>query len=678
VPETESGGRPFQADDVYRVRTVSDPRVSPDGRSVAYVVTSADREADVYRSHIWLASLDGGELRQLTRGDHKNSSPRWSPDGRTLAFVSDRKERNQIWLIGESGEAWQLTETAKGATSPAWSPDGETLLFLTRTRTEGETKPNDKRTPVEKNAPRVLRDLVYRFDGEGQFDGALSHVWTVPVAGGEARQVTSGDWVDVDPSWSRDGREIVLGSYREADRGERRIKDVWVVSAHPGEGRRLTEGRGPSLMPSLSPDGRRIAYAGHVRGAEFGSATALVWSVPLGGGEPRPLTEALDRSVLGVPAGMALAWLPDGSDVLFLGMDAAASRLYRVPASGGESVPITGTDRYVTAFSPVPTGERVVYSALSPANPGELFVVPVSGGEARQLTHHNDELRAEIAFAAPESVSFTGAAGWEISALLVKPHGYRQGTRYPLALDVHGGPHGMHGHSFQPGVQEMAARGYAVLMVNPRGSTGYGEPFTAACVGDWGGKDYEDLLLGVDWAIAQGIADPDRLLVTGYSYGGFMTSWVVGHTDRFRAAVCGAPVSDIVSFYGESDIGSSFGAFEHDGQLWERWDAYRERSPLYYIHNCHTPFLLLHWEGDLRCPIGQSEELFAVLKRLGREVEFVRYPGGFHTYVTHAPSQRVDAFRRTVDWFDQGLQRQRSESAPTEREPLQAARSGAD
>jgi len=218
----------------------------------------------------------------------------------------------------------------------------------------------------------------------------------------------------------------------------------------------------------------------------------------------------------------------------------------------------------------------------------------------------------------------------------------------------------MHGCTFQAGPQALAARGYAVLLVNPRGSAGYGEPFAEACVADWGGKDYEDLMAGVDWAVAQGIADPRRLAVMGYSYGGFMTSWIVGHTDRFRAAVCGAPVSDLASMYGESDIGTGFGEFEWGGPPWERWDFYHERSPVYHIQNCSTPLMLQHWEGDLRCPISQSEVLFAALKRLGREVVFVRYPGAFHRYATHAPSQRADAIERGIAWFDRWLATERA------------------
>ncbi len=659
--------RPFRAEDIYRVRTVSDPQVAPDGSCVAYVVTEADVEKDDFRSHIWIAPLDGGEPYQLTRGPHRDSSPRWSPDSKTLAFASNRaaegekggegeKRPSQIWLIHERGEPWRLTNTARGASSPAWSPDGQTIAFVTKTRLSGETKREEEKTPAEKHAPRVIRDLIYRFDTEGQYDDTFAHVWTVPAAGGEARQITRGDYRDAEPRWTADGRQIVFLSNHEDTRGENLIKDVWIVDAAGGNERKLSESRGPCNLPAVSPDGRSVAFAGHTKGEGYSAANSLVWRVPIdASAPPRALNEALDRSVFALPAGTGLAWAPDGNAVYTVIMDGGANRLYRIAADGSAAEPISDAESAVTALSPTPDGAAIAYTAVSPTNPGELFLQPLAGGAPRQLTRHNAALLEEVQLQPLEPIRFTGADGWQIPAWLAKPANFSTDRRYPLVLDIHGGPHGAHGYTFQPGVHELTGRGYVVLLVNPRGSTGYGESFTEACVTDWGGKDYEDLMAGVDWCIEQGIADPQRTVVTGYSYGGFMTSWVVGHTDRFKAAVCGAPVSDLPGFYGQSDVGATFGAYEHGGPLWERWDAYRERSPLTYIANCTTPFMLLHWEGDLRCPIGQAEALFAVLRRLRREVEFVRYPGGFHTYVTHAPSQRVDAVRRTGDWFDRWL-----------------------
>jgi dipeptidyl aminopeptidase/acylaminoacyl peptidase len=662
MPESKRG---FLPEDIERLQQVSEPRVSPDGQSVAYVVTTVDAAADAYRSHLWIAPLTGGEPRQLTRGTGRDGSPRWSPDGACLAFVRkpggdpDGGEKRQIWLIDpRGGEPWQLTAAANGAATPAWSPDGKTLAFCSRTR-EGEAeKPEKERTPAEKHAPRVVENLIFRLDGEGIFDERRSHLWLIPAAGGEARQVTSGDWNDTDPVWSPDGRAIAFSSYREPDRGGRSqwFRDIWILDVERDAVRKLTPSRGPSHQPVWSPDGDQIAYAGHQHGDE-GARNSRIYTVAAGGGEPKSLTDSLDAPIAAQPPmGEAIAWAPDGSQIFFLAQRRGVAQPFAVAAAGGEARAIGRIGGMITSMSLTPDGRSLIVSASDPTNPGELYQFDTATGAERQLTHQNRALLEEVLLNQPREVTYDGADGWEMHGFLLKPLGYRDGERVPLVLEIHGGPHGAHGLGFQPGYHDLSARGYAVLYLNPRGSIGYGEEFCRACVGDWGGKDYEDLMLGVDWAIAQGIADPERLFVTGYSYGGFMTSWVVGHTDRFRAAVCGAPVSNGFSFYGTSDIGPNFGQFEFGGPPWEQETNFREHSPMTSIHRCVTPLLLLHWEGDLRCPIGQSEEIFAVLRKLGRECVFVRYPGGFHTYVTHTPSQRVDATRRTGDWFDAHLQ----------------------
>jgi dipeptidyl aminopeptidase/acylaminoacyl peptidase len=672
MPESRRG---FAPEDIERLLQVGEPRVSPDGSRVAYVVTSADAEADDNRSDIWLLPLTGGEPRQLTRGAGRDSAPRWSPDGQRLAFVRKPKgqdEKPQIWLIdADGGEPWRLTSTAGGAASPAWSPDGATIALTSRTSSTGADKAEQEKTPVEKHAPRVIRDLVFRSDGIGIHDERREHIWLIPAEGGEARQLTAGDWDDSEIAWAPNGREIAFTSYREQDRGEARIRDLWVVDLDRGGCRRLTSGLGPANAPAWSADGASIAYAGHQHRYE-GFRTTQLYRIPASGGEPQSLTASLDRSVASMPgASGVISWAGDGSSVFFLALDRGAARVFRVSASGGEAQPLADFPALVASLAPLPDGSGVVVAASTPTNPGELFLLPLGAGSVRQLTDHNGPWRSEVLLEQPEEVTYAGAGGWEMHGFLLKPLGYRDGERVPLVLEIHGGPHGAHGLGFQPRFQSLSARGYAVLYLNPRGSVGYGEEFARACMCDWGGKDYEDLMLGVDWAIAQGIADPERLFIGGYSYGGYMTSWTVGHTDRFRAAVCGAPFADALSMFGTSDISSTGVDNNFGGLPWEIPDEYRAHSPTTHIHNCTTPLLLIHWEGDLRCPIGQSEMLFATLRRLGRECVFVRYPGGSHGAAgSGPPSQRVDFLRRTADWFDEH-DAVRS-GAPREREAVPA------
>jgi dipeptidyl aminopeptidase/acylaminoacyl peptidase len=435
------------------------------------------------------------------------------------------------------------------------------------------------------------------------------------------------------------------------------INDVWVVSTEGGAARRLTRSRGLANLPVWSPDGAFIAYIGHEQGKESLGHTGHVCVIAASGGAPRILTTALDRPAIAPPIFPAttLVWTPDGRGLYFIAMDRGNMPIFYADLDGTVRT-VVGGERQVTGLTLTADGERLAFTAMHPMSPTDVYLVQTSGDEEQRLTDANRELLAEIELGQTERMTWQGADGWDIEGWVLRPPRFAPGRRYPTVLEIHGGPHGQYGNQFDPGWHALAGAGYLVIYANPRGSTGYGEPFTLACVNDWGGNDAEDLLRGVDAVVAHGWADPDRLGVSGYSYGGFMTSWLVGHTQRFHAAVVGAPVSNAYSFWGTSDIGPQFGHYEFGSQLpQEAPDHYLAGSPVHHLVRCETPVLLLHHEGDLRCPIGQSEEMFAVLKKLGKEVVMVRYPGGFHRYVTHAPSQQVDAMRRTAAWFERFL-----------------------
>src|SRR5438132_1456937 len=547
-PTAKRGVRPK---DLYLLRTVVDPQVSPDGKRVAYVVTWPDRDADETRMSVYIAPLDGrAPARRFTQGN-KDHTPRWSPDGRHLAFVSDRGEKNQLFVAPlDGGEARQVTKTKHGISNPGWSPDGKLIAYMART---GDYKTPKERSPVEKSAPRVIRNLRYKLDGIGFFDERRTHIFTIDVESGEEKQITDGDRYDDQPAWSPNGKTIAFVSDRETQRHQRQWRsDIWAVPAKGGRPRKLTRSRGAAVSPTFSPDRRRAAFT-------------AVW-----------LTQ-----------------------------------------------------------------------------PHELYAASLNSRSREvNLSHANDELRASFDTGRLERMTYNSQDGLEIEGFVLYPPNYKRGRSYPLAVNVHGGP-----HSFHPGSRawiefhSLAAAGYVVLLPNPRGSTTYGEAFSEAVVRDWGGRDCGDIMAGVDELVGRGVADPGQLYIGGYSYGGFMSPWAVGHSDRFRAAVVGAPVSNQESMFGTGDI-PLFDMHEIGGTPLDDPDEYRRRSPVTFLANVNTPVLLLHHEGDLRCPIGQSEEIFHALKVLGREVEFIRYPGGFHTTNTQAPSQIVDHARRMVAWYE--------------------------
>jgi dipeptidyl aminopeptidase/acylaminoacyl peptidase len=660
--------RAFTPEDIYLLKNVSDPNVSPDGKSVAYVVSWADREKDQMCSAIYVAAMDGrSPARRFTEGT-KDHSPRWSPDGRFLAFVAERGEKNQVFLAPlDGGEAKQLTKAPHGAGAPAWSRDGKRIAYAGRAGRWKETK---ERSAVERNAPRVIRDLRYKMDGIGFYDSRRMHIFTVDVETGKSKQITNGDYNDEQPAWSPDGRLITFVSDRERERHQRHWRtDVWVVSSTGGTPRKITRSTGSCSHPTFSPDGRTIAFLGHEYGDEGLARNIHVMVAPANGrGAPRSVSERLDRSAWGWPvfmAGRSFDWVAKSDRILFIAGDRGRLSIYATSARA-RTAPrrVLDGERQITGFGLAPDGKRLAFCAAWVTEPSEIYATNLTeGSKETNLSHANDDVREQASFGTLERMEYTATDGTRLEGFVMYPPDYRPGRRYPLAVNVHGGPHSFHpGAGYLSEFQTLASAGYVQLLPNPRGSTTYGEEFTLACVRDWGGGDFEDIMDGVDELILRGVADPDRLYIGGYSYGGFMSSWAIGHTDRFRASVVGAPVSNQLSMFGTGDI-PHFDMYEIGGTPQNNPDEWWLRSPVRYLGNATTPVLLLHWEGDLRCPVAQSEEIFHALKVQGKEVEFVRYPGGFHTWNTHAPSQSVDRVRRTLAWYQKHAPRRKKAPA---------------
>jgi dipeptidyl aminopeptidase/acylaminoacyl peptidase len=698
--------RLIHAEDLFALRLVSDPQMSPDGTRIAFVLQRTDLEKNEYVSNLWLVAREGGEPRPFTTGDARDSAPRWSPDGRWLAFLSDRDETSQVWLIAaDGGEARKLTSLPEGTiTPPVWSPDGARLLFAYRplppmdTKTAREELEKSHRSPP----PRVIRRFRYREEGHGFFDDERWHLWTVGVAGGETRQLTQGETDETEPTWSPDGRWIAFISNRAPDPDlAPNAQDLWVIPADGGgvvpprseddgeqgaegaaaqrvEPRRLEAPAGPKSWPTWSPNGSEIAYLGHARAEEiWGVTNPSLWRASTGlpggraGGPARDVTADLDRplgdtvisDVRSFGGGrLGPLWTPEGG-LLFLVSDSGSVHLYQA-AAGDERRLVVSGPREVAAVTGDREGRHLALLIGSPWEPGDVFtltVEPAAGAgrspeEPRRLTAVNRALLEGLRLAEPEELRVSAPDGIELHGWLLRPPEADAGSRPPLILQIHGGPHTQYGHVFFHEMQWLAARGYCVLYTNPRGSKGYGEAFTAGVRGRWGEADFGDLMAMVDAVVARGDVDPQRLGVTGGSYGGFMTNWIVSHTDRFRAAVTQRSVTNLMSMAGTCD----FAFDDHnyfDANAWDDPGGYLRLSPLTYAAQVRTPLLILHSEGDLRCPIEQAEQWFAALKRLGREVEFVRFPREANHGLSRSgpPDLRLERLNWIVGWMDRYL-----------------------
>ncbi len=653
---------------VYGLTTAGDPQVAPDGARLLYTLVRTDRETKKTTAHVWMAHIDGSEPRQLTWSGERNGGARWSPDGRTIAFISDRGsgkvKQSGVFLlpVDQPGEARELTAHHQPISDLAWSPDGAWLAYTTLFDPQN---PNEQERPEgAAPKPRVIRRLDYKQDNRGYLGDLRSQVFVVDVATGTRRRLTSEPVDHWAPQWSPDGRTLAVQVRTPA--GWIANSQLGLIDVASGALRRFGPATGSVGAWGWSPAGDRVVFAGDT--VQTSQLDFFVLDVARG--DVKRLTDDLqclpDTGFATITSPAPLVWL-DADRVLFHAIEHGASGLYTLDVRAGA---VDRLERWNATNQGLSTdaGKRYVAQAhMSFERVGELSVYDRQTGQTRIITQYSEPVLSEAPAASWER--FEAPRGdFTIEAWLLKPPSFDSAKRYPVVLDVHGGPHGAYGHLFNPNQQCLATNGFLVVIANPRGSGTYGRRFTQQVVRDWGGEDYLDLMAVLDSVLQRPYADGERTGIYGYSYGGYMTAWTISQTQRFQAAVCGAPVFDMESMFGTSDIGYGFGADEFGGDPHEQREWYARHSPSTYAHQTRTPTLIVHGEADDRCPIGQGEQMFVALSRAGCEVEFVRYPGGSHLFLRGGPAEhREDYYTRVLAWFTSHLGEPRDAAQATAR-----------
>jgi len=665
--------RAISDSDLFAFRWVASPQIAPDGRQVAYVLVTVNAKHDGYETSLWLVATDGvSPPRRITSGPH-DAAPRWSPDGTTLAFLRPTDGHTQLYLLSlAGGEAQQLSDVPQGAGPAAWSPDGKTIAFTSTTTPQDLVKPDKKDDP--KSDVRVITQAEFRADDEGYVDPAAhAHIWTVPAAlpgdqPEKARQVTSGPFDETVPQWSRDGARIYFVSDRVTESYYYPPdNNVYSVPALGGTLDTVVDINGPVFGPALAPDGKAVAFRGWVNPPATRSYNQSDLFVSRDG-RVKNLTADYDFDMGGAVLGDQAPprggegsspniWTADGRAVIVATTEHGRSNLVRFDAQTGAREPLTTGDHAVLAYTATPDARSVALTMGDPTHLPDVYVLDPAAKRLRRLTHINDSLFAQLQLVTPEDFWYTSFDGRKIETWILKPVGFTPGKKYPLILNIHGGPHTAYGHVFFHEMQWMAAKGYVVLYPNPRGSTTYGQEFGNIIQYKYPGDDYRDLMIAVDSLIRRGYVDSTKLGVTGGSGGGLLTDWAVWHTRRFAAAVSQRDVADWLGFWYTAD----FTLFRPS---WFRSTPFRDpqeflaRSPVRYADSVTTPVMFILGEQDLRAPPNQGgEAMFRALKYLRKPTVMVRFPGESHELSRSGkPVHRVERLQHILNWFDKYLQ----------------------
>lgn len=662
--------RRITAEDLYNFQLIADPQISPDGQHVVFSLKRVDKKTEKKYSNLWVVSVATGELRQFTYGDQTDRQPKWSPDGRTIGFLSNRQDegQSQFYLLPfHGGEARSLTRLQGKIGRYEWSPDGAKIVCtFQKKEAEAIEREEDEQKKKLGIVSRHITRLAFKEDSVGFVGNEGWHLWLIDTATGEVTQLTDSEvHSEFDPSWSPDGQTIVFRSNRAGDPDlDWDLDDLFVIPANGGEIRQLETPPGLKSDPQFSPDGKWIAcyYQGDRRNRWLPKQVCIVPAAA--SGPVKNLTEAFDfdatHSTLNDLSGSAVVpptWSTDSQRLYFQVSHHGSTVLKSVSIAGTNLQEVISPGGAVGTYSFDQLQSTLAYFLDTPADPGQVWALDLANGEARQLTDINRDLLAEIELGEIEEVWYQGADNNDLQGWILKPPGFDKTKQYPAILEIHGGPLLQYGRAFMHEFYYLAAHDYVVFFTNPRGGQGYGAAHAKAIYDNWGSADYADLMAWTDLVQQKPYVDANRMGVTGGSYGGYMTNWIISHTDRFKAAVTQRSVSNFISMFGSSDLHHRFQALLGVEQFpWDDLENYWRQSPLKYFANVKTPTLVIHSEQDLRCDIEQGEQVFVALKLLGVETEMVRFPEEPHGLSRMGRTdRRVVRLQHILRWFDRYL-----------------------